>query len=452
MIYKIYKRLYLTFRDAAESFLKQGTLRRISFEGGTTSLWDCVIALRAYFDKHMRDGKDIRKFEEAFADYIGARYAYSFSGGRVSLSAILYALDIGFGDEVILPGYTCVVVPNALIYRGIKPVYADIDPNTFNIDLISFSRKITRKTRAVILQYTYGLVPHIAPLLNLAKEHSLKVIEDCAHALGAEYKGQKVGTFGDAAFFSMQHTKVISTDAGGVAVTNKRKVAAKLEEFQRQCEFPSSEEIRRRLLQLIFYNLVYHPVHAWWTKHLLLPFLRNIAIASTTAEECQCIQPTHYEKRFPNALARIGLNQLKKLPKLNEHRIMIARAYEYALKDKTGTKPTYIQPYTKPVFLRYPLWVDDKADITRRGREHHIQIGEWFSSAIHPDGTFLEKVLYEKGECPVAEQAVKHVINLPTHKKIKRRDTARILNMLEGAKGQRGQDKMDSVKTHENDA
>jgi len=430
MIDKIYRRLYLTFQDAVESFLKQGTLRRISFEGGTTSIWDCVIALKAYFDKRMPDGKDIRRFEEAFADYIGARYAYSFLGGRVSLSAILYALDIGFGDEVILPGYTCVVVPNALIYRGIKPVYADIDPNTFNIDLLSFARKITRKTRAVILQYTYGLVPDIAPLLNLAKEHSLKVIEDCAHALGAAYKGQKVGTFGDAAFFSTQHTKMISTNAGGLAVTNNRKVAAKLEEFQRQCEFPANEEIRRRLLQLIFYNLVYHPGHAWWAKHLLLPFLRNVVIASTTAEECQCIQPAHYEKRLPNALARVGLNQLKKLPRLNKHRIMISRAYEYALKNKAGPKPAYIQPYTKPAFLRYPLWVNDKARTVRRGRENNIQIGEWFSSAIHPDGTSLKKALYEKGECPVAEQAVKHVINLPTHGKIKRGDIARILNVL----------------------
>ena len=201
--------LYITFRKAVGSLLRYGTLRIISLTSNTTFFSDCFVALTLLINKsHLQHGKYIKKFEKSFADYLGVSYAYSFFGGRIGLSAILYALNITEGDEIILPGYTCVVVPNAIIYRGARPVYVDIDPSTFNLDPSKIEEKITERTKAIIIQYTYGLVPNIKPILDIAQKYNLRVIEDCAHALGAEYKGKKLGTFGDAAFFRTSSQKL----------------------------------------------------------------------------------------------------------------------------------------------------------------------------------------------------------------------------------------------------
>jgi len=315
MLFRVFRALFKFLKNLLKKFasilIRSENPRIISFASGTISFSDCVLALSLVFRrKYLRQGRFIKKFEEAFADCVGAKYAYSSFKGRVSLSTILYALEFKPGDEIILPGYTCVVVPNALIYRGLKPVYVDIDPNTFNINPDDFERKITERTKGVILQYTYGLIPDLARLLSIARKYDLKVIEDCAHALGAEYKGRKVGSFGDAAFFSMEQTKVISTGVGGMAVTDNPRVAEKLKEFQRKCSFPECGEIQLWLLELIFQYLHSHPSHGWWLRELIRVTswrLRSKLPVSTTNAECQGIKPESYEKRMPNALARIGV-------------------------------------------------------------------------------------------------------------------------------------------------
>jgi len=127
---------------------------------------------------------------------------FFFFKGRVALYALLKAIGIHPGDEVILPGFTCVVVPNAIIYLGGKPVYADIDPKTFNIDTAKIEGKITDNTTAIIAQNTFGLSSDLDPILDIGKRYNLKVIEDCAHGYGGSYKGKANGTVADAAFFS----------------------------------------------------------------------------------------------------------------------------------------------------------------------------------------------------------------------------------------------------------
>ncbi|MEK9149797.1 MAG: DegT/DnrJ/EryC1/StrS family aminotransferase, partial [Candidatus Desantisbacteria bacterium] len=166
----------------------------------------------------------IEKYEDTYKRYLGVSYASSFWKGRVALYAILKALGIGEGDEVLVEGFTCVVVPNAVIFAGAKPVYVPPDPKTYNMDISQIESKITSKTKAIIVQHTFGLPSDMDSTLDIAKRHNLRVIEDCAPALGADYKGRKVGTFGDAAFFSSQWSKVISTGLGGVAVTNDPEI------------------------------------------------------------------------------------------------------------------------------------------------------------------------------------------------------------------------------------
>lgn len=144
--------------------------------------------------------QSIQKYEDMFKKFLNVSHASSFWKGRVALYAILKALGIGEGDEVLVEGFTCVVVPNAVIFAGAKPVYIAPDPKTYNMDVSQIETAITSKTKAIIVQHTFGLPADMDSILNIAKKYNLRVIEDCAPALGAIYKGRKVGTFGDAAF------------------------------------------------------------------------------------------------------------------------------------------------------------------------------------------------------------------------------------------------------------
>ncbi len=152
-------------------------------------------------------------YKEAIGQYLGlpSSQISLYWKGRVGLYAILEALDIGEGDEVILPGFTCVVVANAIIYRKARPIYVDIDPKTFNIDPQKVAAKISAKTKALLVQNTFGLSPDFEPLRQLADQHQLRIIEDNTHGFGSTYRGHQSGLLGDAAFFSSQWNKPFST-------------------------------------------------------------------------------------------------------------------------------------------------------------------------------------------------------------------------------------------------
>ena len=138
-------------------------------------------------------------FEEAFAQWFNANKALAFWKGRVALYAVLKAMGIAPGDEVILPGYTCVMDVNPIKYLGAKPVYVDIEPDTFNINVKLMEEKITRNTKAIIAQHTYGFPCEMDAIMSIAEKNSIQVIEDCCLSLGSEYKGKMVGIFGKAA-------------------------------------------------------------------------------------------------------------------------------------------------------------------------------------------------------------------------------------------------------------
>lgn len=410
-------RLFRHFAKVPRRVLKGEPLGDISIHGATLKFRDVLTAMQMLRHPELwQEGEAIRQFEQLFAGYLGVRYAYSFLGGRVSLSAILEALELGEGDEVILPGYTCVVVPNALLYRGIRPLYADIDLLTFNLMASEIERLVTPFTKAVIVQYTFGLVGDLESILATARRYNLIVIEDCAAALGAEYKGKKVGTFGQAAFFSMEQSKVISTQMGGMAVTNDETLGRRLRAIQAEALFPGSKEIERRLWQFACNYSDSRPNSSLIACPLFRRFARllnkEIGIVSTTAEEVASIQPQDYGKRLPNALAALGIRQLKTLDIYNQRRRESARQYDRWV-IKNGGRPIPILPGTRPVYLRYPIYVQDKEEFSHAMREFRIQPGVWFTDVIHPKGSNWCKLGYTGGQSPNAEFAVKHLANLP---------------------------------------
>jgi dTDP-4-amino-4,6-dideoxygalactose transaminase len=371
----------------------------------------------------------IQRYEDAFKDYLNVKYAFSFWKGRVALYAILKALGIGEGDEVLVEGFTCVVVPNAVIYTGAIPIYVDIDKKSYNMNPNQVESRITPKTKAIIVQHTFGLPADMDAILKIAKRHNLKVIEDCAPALGATYKGRKVGTLGDAAFFSSQWSKAISTGLGGVAATNNPETGKAIENFKKECVPPSYRERATLFTQLKLYHLMYNPTLHWFglKTHRLLSKM-GVFIPSSTSQDLLSPQKSKgHKKLFTNSLSVIGLKELEKLDKYNEHRRYIAGLYDRYLKENELP----IAYSTKPeghIYLRYPLFVRDKEAILKAAQLRNIEIGDWFVSVLHPLTVPLNIACYKDGDCPVGEEIARHLINLPTHSGM---DEPKVLKVVE---------------------
>lgn len=371
---------------------------------------DVNLALKLLRDcPSVDDPARIKEYESAFATWNGSLAAYSFLGGRVALSASIYALGLKPGDEVVVPGYTCVVVPNAFHYAGIKVVYCDIELDTWGIDIVSLESCITAHTTAILLHHLYGLVcrDYLA-ILDLGQRKGIRVIEDCAHATGAVYQGVRVGNRGDVGFYSSEQSKVFNTTQGGLAVTNDKQIAKRLNEYQLRAGFADWRHTERLLYTLLLNYYNNKSPQRWWRSDWAnLRFGRHRVI-STTKEEEQGIQPAHYGLRLPTPLAVIGLNQLNKIDRMNESRRRMAQHWEGWCIEHELRPPVIIQG-SIPVYLRYPLMVKPERKSDRRWviRELNVELGVWFCSQVHP-------VPREIPGCPNAVRAVQRCINLPT--------------------------------------
>lgn len=195
-------------------------------------------------------GKYIDKFEKMFAEYIGVNHAISVSNGTVALHLALLALNIGPGDEVIVPNLTYIATANSVTYVSATPVFADSEEDTWNIDPKSIERLITRKTKAIIPVHLYGNPCNMNEIMKIAKTNNLFVIEDSAEALGSEYFGKKTGSFGDVSTFSFYGNKTITTGEGGMVVTKDSEIANKLRILKGQGMNPD----RRYWFDIIGYN------------------------------------------------------------------------------------------------------------------------------------------------------------------------------------------------------
>lgn len=355
-----------------------------------------------------QDSEMVKSFESDFAMWNGSDYAFSFMGGRVALSACIQALDLIPGDEVILPGYTCVVVANALKFAGIKAVFCDIELETYGLDLRQLERKISPNTRAIILQHSYGLVCRdYEAILDFANELGLKVIEDCAHSAGAEFKGIKVGNRGDVAFYSTNRSKVFTTVEGGIVTTNDKQLSSKIEKFYNQCSYPD-EALIEKLLYNVFldYYGYSHPMRSvtgeWIRQHLCGKYHYSISV-----NELSGICPSGYYAKMPAPLAALGSNQIRKINTFNDRRRKTALKWDSWCEKNKYTKPKVIKE-SRPVFLRYPVLVEPekKADTSWVENELKIELGVWFTSNLHPSEFVVEG-------CEKANIAVKRCVNLP---------------------------------------
>ena len=350
----------------------------------------------------------VRRFENVFAEWNGSKYAFAFMGGRVALSACIHAIELKPGDEAILPGYTCVVVPNAFLYAGIKIVYCDIELDTFGLNAACLEDRISANTRAILLPHHYGLVCRdYEKIIEIAHRHGLFVIEDCCHGTGAEYKGRKIGNLGDMAFYSMEQSKVLTTIQGGIAVTNNELLAKRTREYWVQALYPEEDLIDKQLHSVLINYYAFKDVGRWWKGDLYRWIYRDKRIISTTEEELKGVKPRHYGKKMPSAIAAVGLNQLAKVDRYNQLRRQTAKKWDDWC-DANGYRKPVVIPESLPVFLRYPVIVEpERKKNTSWGRKKlNLELGVWFETNIHPADWPVEG-------CPMADRAVKQCINFP---------------------------------------
>ena len=355
------------------------------------------------------------------------RRIFTFFKGRVALYALLKSFGIGEGDEVILPGYTCVVVPSAVRFVGAVPVYGDIDPACFNMTPKTAGALVSRRTKAIIVQHTYGLPAEMDGFTNLAQKHGIVVIEDSAHAWGALYDKRPVGTLGDAAFFSSQWSKPFTTGLGGFCCVDPRHdaVQTRLRSIHAGFRLPSFGERAVLEAEYLAYRITYTP-RTYWT---LMGFYRSLYTAglipgSSSPAELDLRKPAGYEKRMSAGVERRLFSLLNNASGLIAHRGEIAAVYSSLLPGPA------VSPRLDPVFLRYPVRVRDKQAALAAALKSRIEMGDWFVSPLHPLTKGLERLGYIHGMCPESEKACSQTVNLPTHAGISRDEAFRIARFV----------------------
>lgn len=392
---------------------------------------DIFLALKLLFQPWLwKEGKIIQELEDEFKNYLGLTYAISFNSGRSALMAILKSLDLAEGNEVLLQAFTCNAAVNPILWSNLKPVYVDCNEKTFNIDIEDLKRKITSKSRVVMIQHTFGLPADIDEILEICQKNNLILIEDCAHSLGAEYRGKKVGRFGKAALFSFSRDKVISSVYGGMAVTDDEKLAKKLKEFQQKIGYPSYFWIKQQLLHPVLMNLLILPTYKISGKYLLILFQwLQILSKAVHWKEKRGKSPGYFPKTLPNALAWLALNQFKKLERFNNHRKEIANFYYNELKNSSFELPKTLEDRDH-IFLRFTIKHPKAHHIIKKAWQRNLLIGDWYDNVIAPHDTKLDKIQYQMGSCPKAEKLAKETFNLPTHINISQKDAQKIVDFL----------------------
>ncbi|MBR5983275.1 MAG: aminotransferase class I/II-fold pyridoxal phosphate-dependent enzyme [Bacteroidales bacterium] len=370
------------------------------------------------------------KYKTEIAKYLksSSNDIFLYWKGRVALFAILKAMDIQKDDEVILPAFTCVVVPNAIKYLGAKPIYVDIDATTYNFDLSQLKSKITDKTKVIICQNTFGLSSNVEKVVAIAKEYGLKTVEDCTHGFGGTYQGKPNGSYCDAAFYSTQWNKPYSTGVGGFALVTDPDLKDKLEKVNADLE-PATFKDKISLSTLYFVREKILTDRRYWRMVKLYRWLskHKLVQGSSSGTEIESTQmPSHYFKGMSTTQMKKGIVNLKTLDEMMSLRMKNAEIYTDYLKSN-GKTFIPAEQFTDHSFLKYPFLVKERETVMRIAEENKIPLGEWFCSPIHPVMEHFDQWDFCECEFPVATKYSSEMLNLPTDVK----DTAPVLAFLD---------------------
>lgn len=371
-------------------------------------------------------------YKSCLADFFGIENVLTFWKARVALYAALKAMAIGPGDEVIIPGYTCVVDVNPVKYLGAKPVYVDIEPDTYNIDVDLLKEKITPNTKVIMAQHTYGFPCDLDPIMELANANGIKVVEDCCHAFGPTYKDRLVGTFGQAAYFSGQWNKPFTTGIGGMLVTSDDELAEKIQELcQNELVQPSVKEVFMLFAQLCVYRTFIYPRTTAMAQNLFR-FLtkKGLVVGSSTTSELKLEVADDFFKAMSSVQSASGVRQMSKIQKNISHRRKMTTLYDQFLKEKGWPILKYDSSVMDPVILKYPVRITEKNKALEQAAKAGIELGDWFECPLHAAEAPLQAYDYTPGQCPVAEKASLQVVNLPTHMRVSEKTARKTVDFI----------------------
>ena len=379
---------------------EDGLQRRIPFHRpsiGEEEIAEVVDALRSGW---LTTGPKVRRFEEGFVAYVGAKHAVAVSSCTAALHLALEAIGLGAGDEVILPTYTFAATGEVVTYLGARPVLADCRLDTFNIDVTTVAPLITRRTKAIIPVHIAGQACDMDPIMELARERRIRVIEDAAHALPAIYKGRMIGTIGDLTTFSFYATKPITTGEGGMVTTASDEYAARI---RRMSLHGLSGDAWNR----------YSEKGQWQYEILDFGFKYNLT----------------------DIAAALGIQQLKRADDLYKRRREIAWMYSEGFSDLEACATPREADYGTHAWHLYILALN--LSVLTRGRDEVVQsLGEkGIGTSVHFIPLHLHSVYqksfgYRRGAFPRAERVFERAISLPIFPGMTDADVGRVVESV----------------------
>ena len=327
-------------------------------------------------------GPKVAEFEEALAARVGAKYAVAFSSGTAALHGAAFAAGLKPGDEAITSPLTFAATANCVLYQGARPVFADVSPDTLNLDPDRLAERITPNTRAVLPVDYAGHPADLDPILALAERHGLIVIEDACHALGAEYKGRRTGSIAHMSVFSFHPVKHVATGEGGMVTTDRADLAESSAPLPQPWDFERCPPAQA--------------AGQWHYEMVLLGF----------------------NYRLTDIACALGISQLKKLEANLARRREIAARYTAAFRNLRGVVAPSVRPDVNPAWHLYPIRINtsqlkrDRAYVFRALRAENIGVNvHYIPVHLHP--YYRDRFGYQGGEYPVAETAYEQLISLP---------------------------------------
>ncbi len=352
---------------------------------------------------------------------------YLFNSGRSGLETILKSLKIPPQSEIIIQAFTCSAVINPLLKNKLRPVYQDIDLQTFNIKTHGLEKLITPKTKAIIIQHTFGVPAHIKEIKKICEKHNLLLIEDCAHALGSRYQKKLVGNFGDIAFFTFGRDKIISSVFGGAIAINNNKLLKNFKETYRQINYPPKTWTTQQLLHPLITQVSKKTYNLQIGKLLLLLSQKTKLISKSIYPSEHLHQtPKIFPAKLHEPLAHLALNQFEKIDHFNSHRQKIAYLYHQNIQNSLVKKPLWEK---NSVYLRYNILTSQPKKLKQYLKKNHIIAGDWYNQPVTPSKN-LKIAKYKKGSCPSAEIACQKSVNLPTHPTMSIKDAEKIIKLI----------------------
>jgi len=388
-----------------------------SFMGSIFDKEEEKAVLAAMKQDSLTMGPQVQHFQNEFAAKYGVKHAFAVANCTTGMHLCTQLFGIKPGDEVIVTPITFIATSLVILKEGATPVYADIDPRTYNIDPTEIEKKITKKTKAIYVVHYGGLVCDMDPIMKIARKHKLRVLEDCAHAHNAEYKGRKAGSIGDVGVFSFHSLKNMTTlGEGGMITTNSDKVAKDVEPLR--CMNLDQWKATQKRWKFGPHVLTKKTKYDYWIpSHFDVTDVRGYWGNNYRMNEIQ---------------AAVGRCQVRKLDMLTDKRREIGHAITEGISGIPGVTPVYEPKGYKHAFHLYTLCVEEEE--LGCGRDDFLRIlyaEEGVQGILHYQPTYHFtgfKKLGITGNCPIAEKFFyKREMNLPIHPRMTKKDVKAVI-------------------------